>query len=243
MLLRCPAQYEFRYIKGLKIPPAGVLVQGGAYHEALATNFLYKLRSQSDMKIADVLDAFSTSWENQLRKHQTAEGEGFDKINWASNPGTLKDEAISMLQIYHRTIAPMIMPEQVEQELEISISKDLNYKGIIDLVDISKIVIDHKLTGRRISQQDADKDIQVTGYHFLRNSEEQELKAAFHNAVKTTKQVHIIETIRTKGNIDWWLSLIKKVSRQIESGIFPPNPTGILCSEQFCGFYKLCRGR
>lgn len=243
MLLRCPAQYEFRYVRGLKIPPAGALIQGGAYHEALATNFLYKLRSQTDMEIADVLDAFSTAWMNQLRKHQTTKGEGFEQIKWDANPGTLKDQAISMLQVYHQRVAPMIMPEQVEQELEVPISKDLKYKGIIDLVDTSKVIIDHKLTSRRMSQLDADKNIQVTGYHYLREAKGYKYRSAFHNAVKTTGKIFILETTRTKQDIEWWLSLVKKVARQIETGIFPPNPTGFLCSAQYCGYYKLCRGR
>ena len=41
-LMRCPAQYEFRYVKGIIVPPAKALHIGTATHKAVAHNLKHK---------------------------------------------------------------------------------------------------------------------------------------------------------------------------------------------------------
>jgi len=35
MFLRCPRQYEYRYIHGLKVPPSGAMVQSRVWHQTV----------------------------------------------------------------------------------------------------------------------------------------------------------------------------------------------------------------
>ncbi|MDP2704259.1 MAG: PD-(D/E)XK nuclease family protein, partial [bacterium] len=66
---KCPLHYKFRYIDGLKIPPRSVMTLGSSVHAALEHNFRQKIKSHEDLKVNDVLDAFSDSFD--LAKPET----------------------------------------------------------------------------------------------------------------------------------------------------------------------------
>ena len=55
MFLRCPRQYEFRYIKGFKIPPSGAMVQSRVWHETLEANYKQKVQSDKDLPLSDMV--------------------------------------------------------------------------------------------------------------------------------------------------------------------------------------------
>jgi len=54
MFLRCPRQYEFRYIHGLKIPPSGAMVQSKVRHQTLEQNYRQKIQSSKDLRVEQV---------------------------------------------------------------------------------------------------------------------------------------------------------------------------------------------
>lgn len=239
--LRCPRQWEFRYVKGLKLPPKGVMIQGSAYHGALKANFEHKLKAEADLGLTDVLDAFSTYWNERLHGKYGDRGkeEGLiSDIDWeGQNPGVLKDEGISLVSEYHRLIAPNIIPIAVESEGRVRIDDSLEILGYIDL-DVEKEVIDHKLRGRAFPQADADRDFQVHTYCFLRKKQ----NFAFHVAIKKkVPEIQIIKVHKTDADINWWLQAVKQVAAQIDSGIAPPNTNGWWCSYKFCGYHSLCQ--
>ena len=85
MWLRCPRQWEYRYVAGLKIPPSGPLIVGSAYHSALEGNFIQKVSSMVDLPLSDCLDIFSDAWEERLS--------GEELIVWDQlGPGECKDQ-------------------------------------------------------------------------------------------------------------------------------------------------------
>jgi hypothetical protein len=62
--------------------------------------------------------------------------------------------------------------------------------------------------------------------------------------VKTkTPQIQILESSFTIGNIFWLLEMISKVWNAINEGHFPYNPIGWKCSEAWCEYWSMCRGR
>jgi len=233
MWLRCPRQYEFRYWKGLKIPPAGAMIQGSCYHEALARNFTHKLDTHEDMPVPDILDYFSDTWAAKLASEPEVDWEGDD-------PGRLKDEGVRLTKMYREQKAPEVQPFLVEEKLVLPLDgQDLDFVGIVDLVCLDDLVVDHKTVARTPTQADVDQDIQATAYAFLL---QRDIDFAIHAAVKNkTPKLAEIRTRRTQADIAWWLDMVQGVWRQMQTGIAPPNPCGWHCSPAGCGYWRLCR--
>lgn len=228
---RCPRQWEFRYVKGLKIPPSGALVEGGCYHKALEENFRQKIVTMEDLPLDDCLDIFSDEWEDRLLQEEI--------IDWGNRtPGFHKDEGISLVTEYIATTSFMVQPVKVE-EISVSEVAGVKFVCVPDMEDVRRIIIDHKTSARAYSQDDVDKDLQASAEAFALGR-----PIVFHNhvAVKTKiPKIQIVKSYRTHTDIDWWVEMAAQVVTQMKVGIAPPNPTGWWCSPKFCGFYELCR--
>jgi len=241
MFLRCPQQYFFRYIEGLKIPPSGAMVQGRAWHEALEENYTQKVNSDTDLPLDDMQDIFATRFDQAVEAEEIAFQENED-------PGGLKDQGVSIVETHHKSIAPKVHPEMVEEQFWISLGDDFPYElmGYWDLVDRDGIIIDNKAYSRKPSQTDLDKDIQLTvyslGYRASQQKAEKKLRLDAIIKNKTPKAVQLVTT-RTNNDCRWLLGLIEKIVNAIQSGIFYPNPTGWCCSPRFCGYYDKCKNR
>jgi len=86
MYLRCPAQYYFRYVLGLKIPPAGALVLGRAVHAGLEHYFAGKLHTGEGPPVNRVLDVFDAAFEAER-----------PEADWGEDdPGRAKDDGAAL---------------------------------------------------------------------------------------------------------------------------------------------------
>jgi len=241
MYLRCPRQWEFRYIEGIKVPPVGAIIQGKAYHAALADNFIHKMFVETDLTEEDVADSFSTHFDTQVHQHISRDEEDtveFDEVNWeGKEPGKIKDEGISLVKLYRQRIASSIKPVSVELEDNLLIGL-VQFNLITDLVT-EDTIIDHKVKSRRFSDDDLQRDLQATAYSLAYN-----LPFNFHVALKQTKpEIAVQATTRTERDWAFFRELVPLVWRAIQTGIYPPSPNGWHCSEQWCGYWKLCQGR
>jgi len=245
MMLKCPRQYEFRYIKGLKIKPKGYFVQGSAYHGALQANFEHKIEKNVDLDISSVLDAYDTYWNNKLKGVDTrfsnedeVKIESVQEIDWEDNkPNEMKDEGYRLVALYHRIVAPSVEPVSVEGLVRKKINENLELMGFIDLKTKDSI-IDHKLMKSKMNEENAKKDSQVNAYCFLEDENDFE----FHVAIKKNKpDIQIIKLKNTTNHVNWWLESVIQIAKQIDSGMFPPNNTNWTCSERFCGYWSLCQ--
>lgn len=232
---RCPKSWYYRYVEGLKVAPAGAMIEGSCYHKALETNFKQKITTMEDLPVDHCADAFSDAWEERLREEERIEWEDKD-------PGELKDEGIWLVRTYIKEAAPDIQPAEVEQVYVKKIS-GVKTVGVIDLVDTTKHIIDHKTAAKKYTQSDVDKDDQITTYAFMKSSG---ALAQVHVAVKPTKtlppRIQILKTYRTLEDIKWWLEMVEGIIAQMQSGIAPPRSNGWWCSPRFCGYFSRCRG-
>lgn len=240
MYLRCPRQYEERYIKGFKIPPSGSMVQGRTWHKAVEKNYTQKIETGLDLSLEEVVDTFSGEFDRAFSSEEIA-------LRPRENIGALKDQGVEVTKVHHVEIAPMVEPMLVEKAFNVSLGRYFPYtlKGIIDLVEVGNIIVDNKSFSRSPSQADLDKDIQFTAYalawRILTGSEETELRM---DAVVKTKQPKVVQlgTKRTNHECRWLLGLIEEVAKAIQAGTFPPNPSGWHCSPVWCGYWNLCKG-
>ena len=231
MWLRCPSQWAYRYVHGIKSPPSGALILGGAYHTALEKNFRQKINSGEDLPLPDCLDLFSDAWNVRLKEEEDIV---WDKLS----PGQHKDQGVGLVSAYRVNTSPSVTPVTVEKTY-ISEVAGTKFICIVDLIDSEGLVIDHKTSARKYAQVDVDKDLQASAEAFVLG---RAIHYSNHIALKTARPtIQITNTYRLDTDIDWWYILAAKIVSLMKSGIAPPNPTGWWCSEKFCGYWDKCR--
>jgi len=239
MFLRCPRQYEFRYIQGLKKPPSGAMIQSKTWHQTLEKNYKQKINSNIDIPLKDMKEYYATQYDEAIYSEEIAFEED-------ENPAKLKDQGIIIVETHHKIIAPKVQPVNVEEEFLISLGEEFPFdlKGIWDLIESDDTIVDNKAYKRTPGQEEIDKNLQFTlyslGYRASRKKIEKNLRMDGIIKTKQPKAVQI-KTSRTNEDCRWLLNLIEKVAEAIKSGIFYPNPTGFLCNPKFCGYWEKCR--
>jgi len=246
MFRRCPRQWYHRYIEGIIAPPSISLVLGSAYHTALETNFKQKISSQEDLPVADVQDAFVTSWDYQLRNRYLKDiDEGgeveYPSIAWEdTNPEKEKDKGCELVSVYQETMAPSIFPMEVEEE------KILDIGGVkvvmrIDLITDNLRIVDHKTSSKSKTQDEMEQELQPAAYGL---AVKQEVPFDFHVAVKTkVPKIQVVTVQKTFKDFAWFAIIVSEVAKAIKAGVFPPNDQGWWCSPRFCGYYSICKGK
>jgi len=232
MWLRCPKQWEYRYIHGIKTPPSGALVVGSCYHKALELNFRQKVHSFKDLPVEECMDNFVDAWDLVTENEEDIQWQG-------SSPGHLKDQGVALIDKYIDTTAPTVQPVEVEQRFECRIG-DTGFVYIMDLLDDNNAVIDHKTSSKMYVQSDVDKSLQASAAAYVLDR-----PIIFYNhvAVKSARpQIQIVRTIRIRRDIQWWEDLALGVLSEMKSGIAPPRPGGWWCSPKWCGYWPMCRG-
>jgi len=244
MWMRCPKQWEFRYVKGLKVPPSGAMVLGSAYHGGLAGRFKYVLDRAAQPPPEYVTDIFDTEWQYLLNMGAMFDDEGeneqlpFDEIVWGDeDPGVLKDTGIRLLQAYEQSIAPSIQPVTVEQK-ETLIVGDVPIVLVTDLTT-PFATIDHKVKKKRFSEAELQQSLQGTVYQMATG-----LPLEFHVALKQkTLAIDIQRTSRTDADALWFIGQAQSVWQAVHAGVFVPNDQGWHCDPAWCGYWHLCKGR
>ena len=231
MYLRCPRQWFYRYVEGLKIPPSGSLILGGSYHKALEGNFKQKITSRTDLPVSDCLDIFSDAWNTRIKETES--------IDWQEEkPGDIKDMGVALVKTYRENISPTVQPTLVEEPYVTDIS-GVKFVLILDLKDIYDIVIDHKTSSKSYTQEDVDRDIQASAISFVLGT-----PIIFQNHVALKQKVpriQIVETRRTPADVYWWLEMAMEIIEQMKTGIAPPRPYDWHCSPKWCGYWSICR--
>lgn len=262
---KCPLHYKFRYIDGLKIPPRSVMTLGSSVHAALEHNFRQKIESHKDLKVNDVLDAFSDSFD--LAKPETL----WDKDE---SPSTVKDEGVNLVCAYHtgkdrtgepfiyrelnqktrkyekkpvKALSPTIQPLMVEEPFEVNFDNvDYKFIGRMDLVDDKMRIRDTKTSARTPTQDQVDTDLQMTAYSmgFRVKTGKIEKGLLMDYIVKNgVPKVVSVATTRTEEDIQRLLNLMARIAHAIDSEVFYCSCNPIFCNPNNCGYWDLGNGR
>jgi len=255
MYLKCSLQYFWRYHEGIKIPPKGIMTQSNCIHSSVELNFKQKIDTFLDLPLSDVLDNFSTEFDE--RKHKTA---------WFKDekPAAFKDQGYNLLGGYQKIIAPGIQPTHVEHKFEIHFDNfDIPLIGRTDLIH-SENISDNKCTGKAPSvvAKEADESLQLTAYalayraEFHRAEKGVSIIALFrpkdkkeqlsHPFVKKATKpkasnVQTFSSTRDQKSINRYLKLMAHVKNAIENDIYHPcDPNNWWCSPAWCGYHAIC---
>jgi len=224
MFVRCPQQYEYRYLRGLKVPPGAGLVKGKAYDFVCNADYTEKMKTGKDIRLSEWRDLAAEGWK-------AAMDDSGGEVNWGSkDAGSTQHELSGHVVRFFADIAPNVHPVAVQQQVERE-----GFLGYIDVIDDETRIRDNKAKGKMMGGHEPDKDLQPTAYAYALNA-----PIDFIFDVTTPNKAASLGTSRDMADVAAYARLLDKVRAAIETGIFVPNPTSNLCSPTWCGFWDRC---
>ena len=241
--LQCPRAWSYKYREGVRAPSSPALVLGSALHGAVE-DIIRRQHAGTPVP----LDAI---WQEQWSKAIA------QPVEWGADmPEQTSNEGYRLLAHPDTaTTLAKLVPLQEDGVLAIEKRVELRVPGVpvpvlgyIDLITTDYVPTDFKTSGKPWTQEKAEGEIQPLIYLAALNQAGHHLNTSFRFRhivwVKgRTPQVQVIETSHTIGAVLWVLQMVQSVWQAIDGGAFPPNPGTWNCSERWCGYWSLCRGR
>ena len=252
MFLRCPRQYYFRYIKGLKRPPSLSMIVGTAMHKSAEVNYAAKFKTKKPVKLATALDACSDEF-------QAKKGEA-EKVG-KKEEGAEKDRAIAMSKAHYTEIAPLYQPVAAP-ELEFKVAVPGLKKKLLGYIDVivspianvgkktekvlnKRVIRDNKTSGRKFDKLAVEISSQMTAYAHAHNVLFGKLPDAVGLDIMIAKkdttivEVQLATTTRTAEEVARFAETAVQVDKGISAGSFPPCDDAKICS--WCGYRSICQ--
>ncbi len=247
--MRCPKQFEFSYVLGIKKKPAFRMVFGSSVHRGIETNYAHKFVKKKDMKITDVQAVFADDIKQRVKKEDCSVAK--------AELGAAVDEGVLILDRYHKNVAPHVQPVLAPETELVTEVPGLKRKirGFIDLVaDVKSgfgsvyrnVVRDTKTTTRMFTQEQADTDIQLTTYQYLLKAVKKIMasKVQFDVIVRKAGEPTLkpVTSERSMAHLKRFEQQVVAIDKGIKSGIFYPTDNHQTCS--WCGYADMChKGR
>ena len=248
MAAKCMKQVEYRYIKGIIVPPSAAAHRGTAVHKAAQKDSEAIRSSQTHLSISDMQDIASSAFQESLEKN----GVYFSNEEAPNSNEVLsksKDEALKAAVVYAEHISPKIVsPVSIEYEAVIDL-ETLSYQlgGTIDLIHLvneKHKISDLKTTAKKPDQGVATSSIQAPFYTLLAEHA-LGIKTDFdynYLVIQKTKQeavnIPAIITLQSHANV---LNRAHVLESYLKTGVFmPADPSSWWCSESWCGFWGMC---
>ena len=226
--LKCPRQYEHRYI--LKTPPAfrpQNLAFGSAVHSALGLFYARHMARIEEPSAEELAADFADSWKRELR------GEVSVLIDEGETEGSLQDKGVAMIEVFHLKAARPVTVLGVEQEFAVEIHDPETGEvlpplvgrldAVVEDLEGDFRVLEHKTAARRYSEAKLRWDLQATAYDLAVNRMGLEARVSFQVLLKTkSPAMEVYPVERTALDHKYLLHTIAGVHRAIQAGAFPP---------------------
>lgn len=239
--LQCPAKYDFRYIKREPEPVNEALYLGSVFHRAQQYYFTQRLEG-TVLEPIDVATAFEIYF-NEGWTDDEGRSNHPSFVTWDNRRQAL-ETGQELSRVYTESIGQHVSPLQSELSIKTDVQTSngpVPFVSIIDLTTTDGVLIDFKTRSRAMTQADADKDLQPSFYGLAVGGP---VRFEFHTALKTKMaEVQRIATQRNVGQLEQTHELVGEVAKGISAGVFPTNPTSVLCSKKWCAFWTKCMGR
>lgn len=226
---RCPEKWRRRYLEREYEPPNGKMILGSAISAAEVQSYGQKIEDGEGYTFEQVSDEFDSEWNERIER---------EEVDWGiDNPGELKDSGVAALEAYHRIIVPEVVPVTVEREFSLSWpGMEWSVLGYIDVEDADGQVRDMKVRGRRLTQKDADNDLQPTLYLAARRAEAAPSPSfVFDTMVRSSRPyAEPVTTLRTEAQLDFMANRIFQTAIEIEWRTLTGNWTGAAPGTWFC---------
>lgn len=225
--VNCPAQWFFRYIEGLKIPPSASMALGSSFHDSIEQNYEQKIKTKIDLPTTYIKDIYDTKFK-----------ENFEAVEEPHDKGKTKDDGYRMIEVYQSDIAPSVQPKEVEKPFEVETDEHYTLKGRIDLIDVTNSIREHKTSAKTPSCLSPSYLFQGAVYSMVTGIE----NVQFDFAIRTkTAKTESLACYITDSDKEYAMNMIKNVNKAIENEVFYPNRNSMFCSRRGCGYWNHCQ--
>jgi hypothetical protein len=211
---KCAHQYYFRYIKGMKVAPGAPMVLGRAFDAAANHNYKQKMLSGDDEPLDVLTDVFHEDFNL-----------GQKEVDWSVEEVKIEDvenKGVAAVSIFARDVSPVIMPVDVQRAIHIPgpvIGTGIPFVGFIDLIatdafidDSPQVIIDHKISGKKMTQEAVDIHDQLTCYAACESIagdpiETVELDVLITKGKQESQQ---LRSKRTDADYQWWWQRVRE---------------------------------
>lgn len=126
MLSECGKRFEFRYVLGIRRPPAVFMHVGTAVDTSVSMDLGYQIAHKELMKRDDVIEIAATTFDQRADK-EPIELDPDDKREGKTVPqvlGEAKDKSVALAGLHYDTAAPEIAPNVTHVQRKFSIDMD-----------------------------------------------------------------------------------------------------------------------
>ncbi len=131
MLNECGARFEFRYILGIRRPPAAFMHVGTATDHSITANLQNKIDTQEFLPRPDALELAAAKFDErqaaepiELDPDEKREGKSLETVL-----GESKDKAVALSGLHYDKAAPIIQATKVHRKFSINMDKWLRQRA------------------------------------------------------------------------------------------------------------------
>lgn len=235
---RCPRKWKFRYIEKIPTIASEALAFGGAFHNTI----------EQYLKVGgDLLAHWEEKWVEKTQEEDVLFDTETDDAMYQQGIEMFQSPSIreGLAQIKPLWIGDVPMIEQkVSLEVE---NVPVPVIGYIDILTADNLPGDFKTSSNRWSVDKAEGEIQPLFYLAALHQAGIELPEWTFRHFVFTKKKYEFQSLESHFNPrqqEWLFQMIQNVWRGIENEVFFENPmSDWACSEKFCEYWSLCRGR
>lgn len=244
----CPRNWKFKYLDGIPTASSPALVFGSAFHATVEAIIKAKAAGET----IDVAEKWAFQWAWETTK---ATDWGAELPEEYSNLGLRMlshKDTVAMLA----EISPMVDVDEagtvvplIERRVELHVpGVPIPVIGYIDIICSDGIPADFKTAARVWAPGKAEGELQPLFYLAALNQagymQNPTMGFRHYVFVKTkTPQVQVLPSRHATCQLFWLFGAIREVWKGIEAGVFPPNPSSWKCSDRWCDYWGICRGR
>ena len=233
--LNCGAYYMFHKVYKIRVPSRSYFTIGGSVHKGAEINYKQKKSTRTNLSLKEVLDVTANEFEGHRIKTIWKKDE---------DPDVIKDQVLELAKVYYNEVGSKIQPVIVEEQFTVE-HEDLIMPVVfrIDLVDEDGYIRDIKTPGKTPSQNDIDKDLQLTTYSFgyRRATGKIEKGVILDNVVKTKIPKYApLQSTRTEQDLRRFVNIANAAIMAIQAGSYVPDQKSFKCSEENCDFWEKC---
>jgi len=272
MYQRCARQYYFRYIRDEVRPPGIAMSLGTGVHKGIETTHHHLvdhgIPAAEDVVLSTFSDAFDKASEaispEAWKKEETTPGELKDdgvklvklynaKIAPQVRPKVGKDDKGQEQRGIEQPFSVLIAGVPVIGFIDLVDTNDpsavLSPEEVALMIKEGKtisetmrtVVADLKTKQKSFSQGDVEGSLQLTLYSYVTKIPAVRFDQLLRQKVP---KVSRISALRKQQDYLWLQEVYTNVAEAITKGVFPPcSPTEWVCSEKWCGYWSICRGK
>lgn len=262
MLSKCGEMVRRRYVEGEPMRPGVALIVGTAVHRGADVALTKRMQGGELADVEEVqqatAEAFEKAWsgESTIRDDEAPEDgvagqeplldEEDRSRGVAVVKGEAKDEAVRLVELHRREVAPTLVPIAVERRMRLVLDGfPFDLEGTID-VEERDTIRDLKTSARAPAHDLALGNPQLAFYSLMRDQIDgtRPRFVALDVLVKTTKPKYVPLAAPAPGSHDAILLRIERAAHVFEKEAFypadPSGPSGWSCASRYCAFFESC---